>query len=536
VLQVRELSVEIGGTLLVEGASFTVRDRDKVGLVGRNGAGKTSLLKVLGGSAQPFAGVVHRTGGLGYLPQDPRLDGVDDATTSLSHVLSGRGLDEAAVRLEKLRLRIEESPSDEHVARFARAEESFRDAGGYSAESEVRRIAAGLGLAGDRLDLPIGVLSGGERRRVELARILFAGSDVLLLDEPTNHLDTDARDWLLRYMRSYRGALLVISHDLDLLDEAITRVIHLERHTDAAVGTITEYKGTYSQYLEARRKDEERLRKLAARQQADIRRLSVLADSMRHQNEVRARIAKTLDSRIGRMRAEAVDAPSKRRELRLRFPEPPHAGRTVLTVSGLAKSYGDLDVFDDVTFDVGRGERLLIMGLNGAGKTSLLRIVAGETQADTGDVEFGVGVSAGYYAQEHEGIQPGRTLLDHMREQSPRLGDEEHRRLLGMFGLTGEKAFQDAGTLSGGEKTKLALAQLVVGRHNLLLLDEPTNNLDPGSRQATADALAAWPGTMVIVSHDSEFVRHLDPDRVLLMPEADLDYWSDDLLELVEMA
>ena len=208
----------------------------------------------------------------------------------------------------------------------------------------------------------------------------------------------------------------------------------------------------------------------------------------------------------------------------------------MLDAHGLAKSYGALDVFDDVTFDVGRGERLLIMGLNGAGKTSLLRILAGQTDADAGTFSFGHQVSFGYYAQEHEGITPGRTLLEHMREQAPQLGDEEHRRLLGMFGITGEKSFQDAGTLSGGEKTKLALAQLVAGRHNLLLLDEPTNNLDPGARAATAAALGSWPGTMILVSHDTRFVHDLAPDRVLLMPDATLDYWSDDLLELVELA
>src|SRR5690606_6943034 len=249
----------------------------------------------------------------------------------------------------------------------------------------------------------------------------------------------------------------------------------------------------------------------------------------------RARIAKSLDTRVAKLEANKIEGPQKRRTLNLRFPMPPPAGRTVLEVSGLAKSYGDLTVFVDVEFDLGRGERILVMGLNGAGKTSLLRILAGVTDADLGTVRWGHNTSVGYYAQEHEGIDEGRTLLDHMREQAG-LDDEELRRLMGMFGLSGDKAFQDAGTLSGGEKTKLALAQLVAGRHNVLLRDEPTNNLDPASRTATANSLAAWPGTMVIVSHDPEFVRELQPERVLMMPEAQLDYWSDDLLDLVELS
>jgi ATPase subunit of ABC transporter with duplicated ATPase domains len=535
-LQVRGLAVEVAGRLLVEDVGFTVRARDKIGLVGRNGAGKTSLLRVLGGAAAPHAGVVHHTGSLGYLSQDPRLDAVADDVTGLTHVLSGRGLDDAITRLEKLRLRLEEDVSDANVTRYSRAHDQFEHAGGYAAESEVRSLTAGLGLGPDRLDLPIGVLSGGERRRVELARILFAGSELLLLDEPTNHLDNDARDWLLGFLAKYRGALVVVSHDLDLLDAAITRVLHLDRGGDDDVGTLIEYRGTYSQYLSARRKDEERLAKMAVRQQAEVDRLQRLVDRF-GAKATKAAMAHSLEKRIDRIQRDVVTAPKASRALRVKFPPPPQPGRTVVEVDDLAKSYGSLHVFHNVTFDVGRGERLLVLGLNGAGKTSLLRILAGESTSDTGSVRFGHNVSVGYYAQEHEGITAGRSLLEHMRAQvDPTVSDEDLRRLLGMFALTGEKAHQDASTLSGGEKTKLALAQLVAGRQNVLLLDEPTNNLDPGARAATAAALAAWPGTMIIVSHDAAFVRELAPDRVLLMPDADLDYWRDDLIDLVELA
>jgi len=529
VLQARELSVEVGGRLTLVEASFTVRAGEKVGLVGRNGAGKTSLLKVLGGEAPAAGGTVLRPGALGYLPQDPR-SGRRYEGTALGYVLSGRDLDQAVQRLEKLRLAVDEQPSERNVHRFSRAEDDFRASGGYEAEATVRRIAAGLGLGPDRVDLPLAVLSGGERRRVELARILFAGSDVLLLDEPTNHLDNDAKAWLMGFLRTYRGALLVVSHDLDLLDEAITRVLHLDD------GALVEYKGTYSQYRTARARDEERRARLAARQQAEIRRLSTLADAMRHQTAKRARVAKTIDHRVARLRDSAVSGPARERRYRVRFPAPPHAGRVVLSVSGLAQAYGGPPVFEDIDFAVERGRRLLIMGLNGAGKTSLLRIVAGVSSPVAGRVGFGVGVSTGYYAQEHEGIRAGTAVLEHLREEAPGVPDVELRSLLGMFGIVGDMAFQDAGTLSGGEKTKLALAQLVAGRHNLLLLDEPTNNLDPPSRQAIGHSLAAWPGAMVIVSHDPGFVADLSPDEVLLMPEGTMDAWSDDLLDLVSLA
>lgn len=527
-IQVRDLSVEIGGRLVVEAVSFDVRAGEKVGLVGRNGVGKTSLLKVLAGESSPATGTVLRRGALGYLHQDVRGGG-DQGATALAQILSGRGLHDAMIDLEELRLALERDVSRRSIARYARAEEEFRSAGGYSADSDARRIAAGLGLAADRLELPVRVLSGGERRRVELARILFAGSEVLLLDEPTNHLDTDAKAWLTRFLTSYRGALLVVSHDLVLLDAAITRVLHLDETI------LVEYKGTYSQYRTARVRDEARQTKVAARQKAEIDRLANLADSMRHQTVKRARIAKTLDTRVARLRDEAIAGPAKQRRISVRLPVPPHSGRVVLEAEGLEKGYGGAAVFSRVGFDLGRMERLLVMGLNGAGKTSLLRILAGESQSDAGRYRLGAGVSVGYYAQEHEGITAGVSVLEHLRRMSLAL-DQQLRAILGMFGLTGEVAFQDAGTLSGGEKTKLALAQLVAGRHNLLLLDEPTNNLDPPSREAVARALGSWEGTMVIVSHDRDFVDELAPDRVLMMPEGTLDFWSEDLLDLVSLA
>jgi ATPase subunit of ABC transporter with duplicated ATPase domains len=534
VLTVRDLVVEVGAKRIVDGVSLQVRPGDKVGLVGRNGAGKTTLLRVLGGAAAPRAGIVRRAAATGYLSQDPRRDAVPDDTTVLAHVLSGRGLDELMARMEKLRIAVDENPSARNIERYGVAQERFEAAGGYAAEAEVRKLADGGGLRADRLDLTLGALSGGERRRAELVRILFGGSDLLLLDEPTNHLDADARTWLLQFLRGYRGGLLVVSHDLDLLDEAITRVVHIDRDAEDATGVLVEYKGTYSQYLVARARDQERQSTIAARQTKEIARLSARADAMRGQSAKRARMARNFDGRVARLEADRVAGPARKRTLAVRFPTPPAAGRTVLTATELWKSFGALDVFADVSFGVGRGERLLVMGLNGAGKTTLLKVLADELAPDLGEVELGPHVSVGYYAQEHEGLVAGRTLLEHMREASS-AGDGAQRNLLGMFGLSGDKVFQDAATLSGGEKTKLALAQLVAGRHNVLLLDEPTNNLDPASRTATGEALAAWPGTMVVVSHDVEFVRSLAPDRVLLMPEGTLDYFDEEMLDLVEL-
>lgn len=537
-LQAQAISVEVGGRLLIDSASFTVMPRDKVGIVGRNGAGKTSLFKVLGGEVEPKAGKVVRKGGFGYLSQDPKIDSALEDRTCVVHVLSGRGIDEEMMRIEKLRIAMEENPDERNVNRYSAAEDAFRTTGGYSAESEARAMAAGLGIPDDRLDQAIGTLSGGERRRIELARILFAGSDVLCLDEPTNHLDVDAKTWMLGFLRQYKGALLVISHDLELLDESITRVLHLDRASETDVGEIVEYRGTYSQYQRSRADDETRLAKKAVLQSKEIDRLQTVVDRF-GAKATKAAMAHSVEKRIARLETQRVRGPQASRKMAVRFPDPPKCGETVIEAAGLCKAYGGPTIFEDIGFDLGRGERLLVLGLNGAGKTSLLRILAGETEADIGGFEFGYQVHAGYYAQEHDNLKIHESLLTNIRDAVPQginLGETRLRGLLGMFGLSGDKVFQEAGTLSGGEKTKLALAMLMVGRNNMLLLDEPTNNLDPPSREAVADALVDWPGAIILVSHDTDFVRELAPTKVLLMPDGDVDYFSESWLDLVSMS
>ncbi|MSZ16453.1 MAG: ATP-binding cassette domain-containing protein [Actinobacteria bacterium] len=537
-LQVHNLTVEVGGRNVVEGATFTIMARDKVGIVGRNGAGKTSMFKVLGGDNEPAGGKVTRSGAYGYLSQDPRTTQEAEKRSAISHILSGRNIDEDLERLEKLRVAMEENADERNVSRFIKAEDAFNLKGGYSAESEARSIAAGLGLKADRLDLALGVLSGGERRRVELARILFAGSDMLLLDEPTNHLDVDAKTWLLNFLRNYKGALLVISHDLELLDEAITRVLHLDRPNEDDIGTVYEYRGTYSQYKRSRAEDEARAEKKAMMQAKEVARLQEVVDRF-GAKATKATMAHSIEKRIARIESESTGVRKKDRVLTVKFPDPPQSGVTVVTTRGLSKGYGGPPVFEDVSFDLGRGERLLVLGLNGAGKTSLLRILAGATSANIGDFEWGYQVSVGYFAQEHDTLDPHQSLLWHMRRELPvgsPLTETQLRALLGMFGLQGEKVFQESGSLSGGEKTKLALAMLMVGRNNVLLLDEPTNNLDPQSREAVAGALENWKGSIIMVSHDEEFVQRLNPTKVILMPDGQVDYFSPEWLELVSLS
>lgn len=533
-LVAEKLSVEVGGKLIVDDVSFRVMPGDKVGIVGRNGAGKTSMLKVIAGDAKPAKGKVTISGGLGYLNQEPKADEEVASQMVLDRVISGRGLDAIAEQLEKARLNMEMDPSDSNIKKFARKEEAFANGGGYQAEADAKKILSGLGITESRFTLALSNLSGGERRRVELARILFAGSDILLLDEPTNHLDSDSKNWLLSFMRAYGGAMVVISHDLDLLDEAITRIFHLER--GQGDGRLIEYKGTFSQYKRARAEDEQAELKRNMRLHSEMKRLESQADSMRHSSAKRARVAQSLDKRVERLNnqvGEVIEA--SKIKVVAKIADPPASGRDVLSVSQLCKGFGQGAIFEDVSFEVARAERLLVVGLNGAGKTTLLRLVTGELKPDLGKVAFGRNVSVGYYAQEHENLDPFDSPFKQMNNS---LGGTmtESRGLLASFGLAGDVIFQPTETLSGGEKTKLSLALLVAGKHNLLLLDEPTNNLDPESRLAIGNSLASWRGTMLVVTHDEAFAKALSPDKVLILPDGTVDYYDDNYLELVAMA
>src|SRR5919204_4657697 len=320
-LRATDITLEVSSRTLLAGGGLLGRAGDKIGLVGRNGAGKSTLLKVLAGEERPAAGVVLRRGSLTHVPQDPRPDPRSTRSTALERILSGRGLDVAAHRLEELRRSLESDHSERVLHRFSDAEERYRRAGGYSGESEARRIAAGLGLRADRVDLAVEVLSGGERRRVELARALFADPHILLLDEPSNHLDKDAKEWLFAFLRGFKGALIVVSHDLDLLDSAITRVLHLENER------LTEYRGTYSQYLAGRREEEVRLLATASRQEKEIKRLKTLADVMRRQTAKRARTAHALDKRVERLEAQRVTVGRRGKKGEFPVAEPPPSGK-----------------------------------------------------------------------------------------------------------------------------------------------------------------------------------------------------------------
>jgi ATPase subunit of ABC transporter with duplicated ATPase domains len=532
-----DLELRAGARILLEPTTLRVQPGDRIGLVGRNGAGKTTSLRVLAGEGLPHGGSVDRRTPVGYLPQDPRTGDLE--VTARDRVLSARGLDQLVTDITKVQVQLAERPDDDSlVRRYGQLEERFTALGGYAAESEAARICANLGLADRVLAQQLGTLSGGQRRRIELARILFAGNDTarepatLLLDEPTNHLDADSITWLRGFLRQYSGGLIVISHDVDLLDTVVNKVWYL----DANRATLDVYNVGWKTYLQQHEADERRRHRERANADRKIEALRSQADKMRAK-ATKARAAHQMDRRAAALEGGLAAVRVADKVARLRFPTPAPCGRTPLTAQGLSKSYGSLEVFTDVDLAVDRGARVVVLGLNGAGKTTLLRLLADIELPDTGEVVAGHGLRLGYYAQEHETLDHDRSVLENMRASAPfELSDTDLRKILGAFLFSGDDVNKPAAVLSGGEKTRLALATLVTSAANVLLLDEPTNNLDPVSRDQVLDALRTYAGAIVLVTHDEGAVSALEPEKVILLPDGVEDSWTEDLADLIALA
>ena len=531
-IQASGLEVAVGARTLMSEVSFRVDKGDRVGLVGRNGAGKTTLTKVIMGGHPAQSGSVSISGTVGYLPQDPRSG--DLTATGMERILSVRDLDVLVKRLRKAERQMaspDEKVATKAIDRYPRIEAEFIAAGGYAAESEAFAIAANLGLDEALISQEIGTLSGGQRRRVELARILFSAPDTMILDEPTNHLDAESVLWLRDHLKAYSGGLVIISHDLDLIDEVVNKVFFL----DATRQTIDIYSMGYRLYLKQREDDERRRRRERANAEKKASALNAQANKMMAK-ATKTVAAQQMAKRAERLLAGLEDERATEKVANLRFPAPADCGRVPLTAEGLSRSFGSTEVFTGVDLAIDKGTRVVVLGYNGAGKTTLLRLLAGLDEPDSGEVVPGHGLKLGYYAQEHETLDLERTVLENMARSSPHLDDTAVRNVLGSFLFSGDDVHKPAGVLSGGEKTRLALATLVVSSANVLLLDEPTNNLDPASREEILSAIRRYEGAIVLVTHDEGAVSALDPDRVLLLPDGDEDLWNDSYLDLVTLA
>ncbi|UGT43453.1 ATP-binding cassette domain-containing protein [Nocardia yamanashiensis] len=536
-----EVRAGVRTLLTAPGSALRVQAGDRIGLVGRNGAGKTTTLRILAGEGEPYAGKVIRSGEIGYLPQDPREGNLD--ILAKDRVLSARGLDTLLRDMEKQQALMAEVADDKErdkaIRKYGRLEERFSALGGYVAESEAARICNSLALPDRVLNQQLRTLSGGQRRRIELARILFSASDgsggksdtTLLLDEPTNHLDADSINWLRGFLQNHDGGLIVISHDVELLGDVVNKVWFL----DAVRGEADLYNMGWKKYLDARATDEQRRVRERANAEKKAAALKQQAAKL-GAKATKAAAAHQMVKRAERMLAEADDIRVADKVARIKFPEPAPCGKTPLMAKNLTKLYGSLEIFTGVNLAIDRGSRVVILGLNGAGKTTMLRLLAGVETLTAGEIDPGRGLKIGYFAQEHDTLDDQATVWENIRHAAPDAGEQDLRGLLGAFMFSGPQLEQPAGTLSGGEKTRLALAGLVSSAANVLLLDEPTNNLDPVSREQVLDALRSYAGAVVLVTHDPGAAEALNPERVIMLPDGTEDHWSQEYLELIQLA
>lgn len=538
-----DLEVRVGARTLLNapGQLLRVQPGDRIGLVGRNGAGKTTTMRILAGEGEPYGGTVIRSGDIGYLPQDPREGNIE--VIARDRVLSARGLDQIMTSMDRQQDIMETTSDDKKrdaaIRKYSRLEEQYHALGGYEASSEAARICDALGLEARILDQQLKTLSGGQRRRVELARILFAASQgsgksttTLLLDEPTNHLDADSISWLREFLKKHEGGLIMISHDVELLEAVCNKVWFL----DAVRGEADIYNMGWKKYLDARATDEARRRRERANAEKKAAALRQQAAKL-GAKATKAAAAKQMLARAEKMVERTDDLRQADKVAHISFPEPAPCGKTPLNATGLTKMYGSLEVFAGVDLAIDKGSRVVVLGFNGAGKTTLLKLLAGVERTDgEGGIVSGHGLKIGYFAQEHDTIDGDLSVWENTIRACPDAGEQDLRSLLGAFMFSGEQLEQPAGTLSGGEKTRLALAALVSSRANVLLLDEPTNNLDPVSREQVLDALRSYTGAVVLVTHDPGAVRALDPERVIVLPDGVEDLWNDDYMEIVELA
>jgi len=510
VISFSAINKQYGKQLIFVDASFQLNPGEKVGLVGPNGSGKTTLFRMVVGEEEPDEGEVSvpKKLTIGHFRQD-----VEEMSGRpvLDEAIAGSGrIGDLHHELEDLQKALEDPSQagemDRILARFGEVQEEYEHLGGYTLEAQAREVLHGLGFADDQIDGDVGALSGGWKMRVALARVLVGRPDVLLMDEPTNHLDIESIIWLEEFLKSYPGALLMTSHDRDFMNRVVTKI------ADINAGEIITYSGDYDFYERERAIQEANLQAAFARQQA------MFAKEQRFIDRFRTHAAKAaqVQSRIKALdKIEKVELPKQRHVVKFEFRVPPRSGDQVAVIEDLYKSYGSRVIYQGFNLTIRRGERWAVMGRNGAGKTTLLKMIAGASEPDRGSVTLGASLSMGYFAQQSlDVLDADLTIIEQLQKDFPQDGMGSLRTLAGAFQFSGDDVDKKIRALSGGEKSRLAMARMLYNPPNFLVLDEPTNHLDLATKEMLVEALKEFEGTMIFVSHDRTFLRGLG-SRVL---------------------
>ncbi len=515
VMSGKDISKSYGTDIIIEDVGFGVEKGDRIGIVGPNGSGKTTLLNIIGGKLEPTTGNIYIRNDMsvGYLRQKSEFysDGtvLSEATKSFSHFRQMESeLDELQARMANH----ESDDFDRNLERYSLLMDEYEKKGGFTYRSELASVLKAMGFDEEAQAKRIGVLSGGEKTRLALSCLLLRKPDILMLDEPTNHLDLRMLAWLENFLRSYQGTILVVSHDRYFLDRIVNRIF------DMSGGVLTAYTGNYSEFLVKKEARLEAMRREYESQQAEIaRQEEIIRRFKQHGTEHLAKRARSREKRLAHM--ELVKRPEQANtKMKISFDANYKSGTEVIVCENLSKSFGDRRLFRGVEFTIRKGERICIIGDNGVGKTTLLKILMEDMAADSGYLKIGYNVDFGYYDQGQHLLDDSETVLGEMKNAYHLYSDTEMRSLLGRFLFTGDDVFKKVGDLSGGEKAKLSLLKLMLSGANTLILDEPTNHLDIESREAVEETLMDFGGTLIIVSHDRYLLSKL-PDRIFELTE-----------------
>lgn len=511
-ISVQELQKSFGVHEVLRSVTFSLQKGEKMGLVGVNGCGKTTLMRIIAGEMQPDGGTIHRNKDLrvGYLAQLDDIPLTDTVWGALLKVFEPiRVMERRMAEIEKLLESADPETALRLSSEYQRLTESYNAQQGYAYEGEILRVLNGLGLKPEMHQRQVSTLSGGERTRLSLAKLLLQKPDIILMDEPTNHLDLEAIEWLQDYLTDYKGSLLLISHDRYFLDHVCTTMGEL------LGGKMIKFTGNYTEYMKKRTADFETRMKAYELQQKEIQREQAIIERYRSFN--REKSIKAAESREKRLaKVERLEKPVEEQHVRFSFDARRRSGEEALEVRELSKSFEGQPVFQNLSFKLRTGDRVALIGPNGVGKSTLFRILTHQINPDHGSVRFGTNIDIGYYDQHQQNLNPQNTILDEVWNAFPKLEQTRIRSALGLFLFTGDEVFEKIEKLSGGERGRVALTKLMLKQDNLLLLDEPTNHLDMDSREVLEDALRDFPGTILAISHDRYFINRF-AEKVMVM-------------------
>ncbi len=533
-MNVKNLSMSFGTQELFNDVNIQIDENEKVGVVGLNGAGKTTLFKIMLGKEQADAGkiVFNNNARVEWLPQVIEDDISSDEITTLEYLLSARPIEKLSKKLqicyESLSINMSEQEQNKIYNQIDKLQKKLNYWDQYNAENTLLKIIDGMKLEGELLDKKIRELSGGQKSKVAFAKLLYSNPEVMLLDEPTNHLDKEAKDYVSNYLKSYKGSVYIISHDTDFLNQITTKILYLDKSRK----TFELYDGNYDRFIKLHQEHEKAIERQIKIQEQEEAKLREFINKYASSSGKRKKMAQDREKKLEKLLDNKIESVSKIKDAKIELPINRESSKQPLKVENLYFSYNKdskKPLINNLSFSLTRGEKFLIVGKNGIGKSTLLKLIVGELKADKGDIQIGNKTDIGYYAQEHELLDTSKTIIENFSNVN--ISDSKLRSVLGRFLFTGDDVFKKVQVLSPGERSRVALAKLSLSGSNFLILDEPTNHLDPTTQQIIAETFKDYKGTMLVVSHNPEFVDNLGVERTLVMPTGNVSYYDRDYVE-----